>query len=313
MSRPTRASEAGRAYLDLQNRARAERRGTQELLTLYVVERWLARLSASPHADKFVIKGGMLLAAYEARRPTADLDALARWVANDQNVIVSLVADIARLPLNDGVEYLYETATSRMIRDQAIYSGVRIAMDCAIATATVKFRLDVNFGDPVTPLPGRVTLPPLRPGMEPVQVLGYPLETVLAEKISTAIALGPANTRVRDYADIYTLTGAHSVAFRTTRQALLATAAHRGTPIQPLSDAVGNIVDLRNRTFVAYRASLGDVGLRLPAGFGAVVKAVTEFADPLASDAGDARWRPTERRWDCRWDPMGSVAELVRS
>lgn len=96
MSRPTRASEAGRAYLDLQNRARAERRGTQELLTLYVVERWLARLSASPHADKFVIKGGMLLAAYEARRPTADLDALARSIANDQDVIVGLVFSYLR-------------------------------------------------------------------------------------------------------------------------------------------------------------------------------------------------------------------------
>ena len=99
MNRPTRASEAGRAYLDLQNRARGERRGTQELLTLYVVERWLARLSASPHVDKFVIKGGMLLAA-----------------------------DVARLPLNDGVDYFTETATSRIIRDQAIYSGVRIAL-----------------------------------------------------------------------------------------------------------------------------------------------------------------------------------------
>jgi hypothetical protein len=77
----------------------------------------------------------MLLAAYEARRPTADLDALARWIANDQGAIVSLVSDIARLPLNDGVEYQTETATSRIIRDQAIYSGVRIAMDCAIATA----------------------------------------------------------------------------------------------------------------------------------------------------------------------------------
>lgn len=85
MKRPTRASEAGRAYLDLQNRARSERRSTQELLTLYIVERWLARLSASPYADKFVVKGGMLLAAYDARRPTADLDALARSVSRDRD------------------------------------------------------------------------------------------------------------------------------------------------------------------------------------------------------------------------------------
>jgi hypothetical protein len=139
MSRPTRSSEAGRAYLDLQNRARAERRGTQELLTLYVVERWLARLSTSPYASKFVVKGGMLLAAYDARRPTADLDALARSMANDQDIIVELVKQIAHLDLDDGVAYRTESTTSRIIRDQAIYSGIRIAMDCAVATAAVKF------------------------------------------------------------------------------------------------------------------------------------------------------------------------------
>ena len=147
--------------------------------------------------------------------------------------------------------------TSRITRDQAIYAGVRISMDSTIATATVKFRLDVNFGDPVTPAPGLVTLPSLRPGMEPVRVLGYPVETVLAEKIATAIALGPANTRVRDYADIYTLTGSHAIAHRTARRALLATTAHRGTPIQPLSQAIGNFGDLRRQTFDAYRSSLG--------------------------------------------------------
>ena len=297
MSRPTRASEAGRAYLDLQNRARAERRGTQELLTLYVVERWLARLSASQYAEKFVLKGGMLLAAYGARRPTADLDALARSIANDQDVIVGLVSDIARLSLDDGVEYKTETATSRIIRDQATYSGVRITMDCGIATAAVKFRLDVNFGDPITPPPRTIKLPALRAGMEPVRVLGYPVETVLAEKIATAIALGPANTRVRDYADIYTLTGSQPLAFRTAREALRATAAHRGTPVHRLSDAIGNIASLRGRTFETYRASLGDAATHLPADFAAVVNAVTAFADPLASDARHKTWQPTDRRW----------------
>jgi hypothetical protein len=297
VSRPTRASEAGRAYLYLQNRARAERRGTQQLLTLYVVERWLARLSVSQYSEKFVLKGGMLLAAYDARRPTADLDALARSIASDEGAIVSLVSEIARLPLNDGVRYRTATATSRIIRDQAIYAGVRVSMDSSIATAMVKFRLDVNFGDPVTPAPGLVTIPSLRPDMEPVRVLGYPVETVLAEKIATAIALGPANTRVRDYADIYTLTGNHAIAHRTARRALLATAAHRGTPLQPLSRAIGNFADLRRQTFDSYRSTLGDVGLQLPADLKTVVNAVTTFADPLATDAGQATWQPIERQW----------------
>jgi hypothetical protein len=119
-------------------------------MTLYVVERWLARLSASPYTDQFVIKGGMLLAAYDARRPTADLDALARYVANDEAEVLSRVTEIARLApsVDDGVVYRTETATASVIRDRALYAGVRIAMDCQISTAAVKFRLDVNFGDP---------------------------------------------------------------------------------------------------------------------------------------------------------------------
>jgi hypothetical protein len=96
----------------------------------------------------------MLLAAYDARRPTADLDALARSIADDQATVVSLVSEVADLPLDDGVEFRTGTTTSRSIREQALYSGVRIAMDATISTATVKFRMDVNFGDPITPAPG---------------------------------------------------------------------------------------------------------------------------------------------------------------
>jgi hypothetical protein len=205
MSRPTRGTPAGQAHLDLQDRARTEGRGTQELLTLYVVQRWLARLSASPYVDQFVLKGGTLLAAFNARRPTADADALARDFANDEATVVGRVVAIADQPVpDDGVEFRTRTATSRVIRDEDLYSGVRIAMDCAIATAIIKLRLDTNFGDPVTPAPQLVDLPALRPGEPPIRILGYPLETVLAEKIATAIVLGPANTRVRDYADVYT-------------------------------------------------------------------------------------------------------------
>lgn len=133
------------------------------------------------------------------------------------------------MSLNDGVEFRTRTTTASITRERALYSGVRIAMDAKISTATVKFRMDVNFGDPITPAPVWVTLPPLRPVMQPIRVLRYPVATVLAEKVATAIDPGPANTRVRDYADIYTLTGIHVISHRTARQALLATAARRRT------------------------------------------------------------------------------------
>jgi hypothetical protein len=131
----------------------------RELLTLYAVERWLARLSVAPHAEQFVLKGGMLLAAYDARRPTADVDALARHIANDQEAVGARIAEIADQPVDDdGVEFLTDTAVARPT-GEAFYPGVGVAMDSRIATAAVRFRLDINFGDPVTPAPRMIELP----------------------------------------------------------------------------------------------------------------------------------------------------------
>jgi len=232
-----------------------------------------------------VLKGGMLLAAFDARRATADADALARDMANDEATVIARVVEIARLPDDDGVEFLTETVTARTIRDDALYAGVRVAMNARIATATMKFRLDVNFGDPITPAPQQIDLPSLRPGAAPIRVLGYPIETVLAEKIATAITLGAANTRVRDYADIYTLTGRHDLSHTGLRDTLLATTAYRGTPLEPLSSAVGDLVVLRRATYTAYRVSLGRDGQQLPEQFADVVAAVAVFADPLCEPA----------------------------
>ena len=193
MSRATRDSAAGRAYLDLQNQARRQKRGTQELLTMYVVERWLSRMSRSAYAEDFILKGGMLLASFGTRRPTVDADALARNMASDEETVARRVAEIAAIEdPDDGVEFLPETATTAVIRDDALYSGVRVMMTARLATAQVKLRLDINFGDPVTPSPRTVELPSLRPGSPPIRILGYPIETVLAEKLVTAIELGRA-------------------------------------------------------------------------------------------------------------------------
>nr|WP_255347186.1 nucleotidyl transferase AbiEii/AbiGii toxin family protein [Cellulomonas sp. KRMCY2] len=156
-------------------------------------------------------------------------------------------------------------------------------------------RLDVSFGDPVTPPPRTVLLPALRPTMAPVAVLGYPIETVLAEKIVTALELGAANTRVRDYADIYSITGAHDLDQGTVRQAIDATAAHRGVTLAPLSGTVGALATSRAGTWAAYRRSLGRQGEDLPMGFTDVVSPVTAFADGVLVEATDARWLAESR------------------
>ncbi|MFD7075020.1 nucleotidyl transferase AbiEii/AbiGii toxin family protein [Nocardioides sp. NPDC059952] len=300
MSRATRETAAGRAYLDLQNRARRERRRTQDLLTMYVVERWLARMSTSPYAGDFVLKGGMLLASFGSRRPTTDADALARNMPADESAVAARVVEIAGLAdPDDGVIYLTETVKAAMIRDDALYSGVRVTMDAELGTARLKLKLDINFGDPVTPEPSVVELPALRPGTAPVRILGYPIATVLAEKISTAIDLGPASTRVRDWADIYTLVTTHDLGCAEVRTAVAATMAFRGVEVRPLSDAIGDLVRVRASAYVAYRRGLGADGEHLPATFEDVVAMAVRFADPvLSADAiGTAQWRAEARGW----------------
>lgn len=283
MSRPTRETPAGRAYLDLQNLARREGRGTQELLTMYVVERWLERLSRSPYVDDFVLKGGMLLAAFGNRRPTVDADALARNMASDLESVIARVAEVASIPGDDGVEFLADTATASVIRDDALYTGVRVVMSAQLATARVKLRLDINFGDPITPAPTLVELPALRPGHSPVRILGYPLSTVLAEKLVTAIHLGPANTRVRDFVDVYTLIRTRDVDPDEVAAALEATAAFRGVELHRLSDVVGNLSTIRAATYTAYLRGLGPDGQHLPSDFSDVVTSVVNFADRMIS------------------------------
>ena len=300
MTPVSRATPAGRAHLDLQNRARRERRGTQEYLTAYVVERWLARLSRSPYVSQFVLKGGVLLAAFGQRRPTVDADALAIGLANDAEAVAARVAEIAAVEdPEDGVEYLTATVVTQVIRDHALYHGVRVVMDARIATAVVKLRLDVNFGDPVTPEPQHVTLPGLRPDSDPIQVLGYPVETVLAEKLTTAIGLAEANTRVRDLGDIYAVTGAHAIARASMRDALTATATFRAVDLVPLSVAVGDLASLRRGDYRAYRDALGHFGEHLPDDLADVIAAVAAFADPLitTTDTAHKTWDPGARRW----------------
>lgn len=188
MSRTDRSTAAGRAYLDLQNQARREGRSTQELLTFYAMERWLARLAASPHADGFVLKGSVLLAALDVRRPTVDVDTMVRGLAADREALVTVVRDVASRTStivdggdDDGVVFTTDTMTARTIREGDVYEGVRLVFVALVGTARVKVGLDISVGDPVTPDPRPVHLPSVRPGTAPVTVLGYPLETVLAE------------------------------------------------------------------------------------------------------------------------------------
>ena len=181
----------------------------------------------------------MLLAALDQRRPTRDVDLLATAVANDVDTIAAVVRDIAMIDIGDGVVFDTDRMTTRQIRERDLYAGVRVMVPATVDRAQQPLRVDVNVGDPVTPAPQRIAYPALLG--EPFELIGYPIETVLAEKLVTMVALGEVTTRERDFADVLLLTDTHAIDAARLSQAITATAAHRQTTLRPLREATGDL------------------------------------------------------------------------
>lgn len=160
MSRPTNETVAGRAYLGLRKKARAAGRPMAEYLRLYALEGFLLRLSQSEHRERFVLKGGVLLAAHDLRRPTTDIDVAALRMANEASEIQRVVVEVASTPLpddlNDGLVFDLADVTAEVIHDEDEYSGVRVRLVALLATARETFHVDVNIGDPVWPEPAEI-------------------------------------------------------------------------------------------------------------------------------------------------------------
>ena len=279
------------AYAALQLLAREQGRTSQQLFELYVHERFLARLAASSLSQRFVLKGGMLLAVLDVRRPTRDADLLVQGVVNEPQAIRAVVEEIAAVPMSDGVVFQSPAMTIEQIREDADYPGVRVRLPAGLAGARLRLTVDLSFGDPI--VPQRIDYPTLLDG-EGFALLGYPLESVIAEKAITMLTLGDANTRDRDYADVYLLARVHSIEAAALRAALHTVAEHRSVELRPLGPLLETLQDSRQRSWTAFRARVGiDV---LPGRFSDVVDAVVAFLDGLAAN-GARRWNPAEERW----------------
>jgi len=285
----SRATPAGNAYLDLRNLAKLQGRPTTELLNLYALEGFLERLSRSEHTNNFALKGGVLLAAFDTRRATRDVDLQADALSNDSMFIEEVISAIASIQIDDGLILNAAGTTSEVNRDNDEYSGVRVTMPCKLATADVSFHVDVNVGDAIWPEPEIVNLPRLLGGT--LRLRGYSIEMVIAEKIVTAIQRGTAITRWRDFCDVYQLSRKHSISETTLRRSITTVSSGRSATIVPLAEALADyeaIAQARWSTWVR-KQGLDD---RIPIDFKATLDWIKGFADPIlvSEDQG--------RRWD---------------
>jgi len=290
----SRGTPDGAAYHDLRSEAKAQRRPFEELLSFHVLDGFLARLSVSAHRSSLVLKGGLLMAAFALRRPTRDVDLMSEDLTNDVENVLGIVRDIAKIPFSDGVVFEESNATAEVIRDGEEYSGVRVSMAAAVATARVGFHVDVNVGDPISPAPRQITLPRLLG--DPIELRGYPMEMVYAEKIVTAISRGTVNTRWRDFGDLYALAGRYAIDGDTLDTSIRHVAAHRGVELVPLASVLGGYAEVAQASYSSWRWKQSREDL--PEMFQILLDRVLAFADPAMEGAALGRtWSPELLVW----------------
>lgn len=215
----------------LLNLAHARSQPMELLLTRYALERLLHRLSLSPHRERFVLKGAMLLATWfdEPHRATRDVDLLGFGDAAE-DALLGTFREIMAIEVDDGVIFDLKGLKIEAIREDVEYGGSRLRTTAALAGARIPITVDIGFGDAVEPGVEDIDLPVLLDMPSP-HLRAYPPETVIAEKFHAMVVLGRANSRMKDYFDVWMLTGAFEIDPERLRRAVVATFARRNTSI----------------------------------------------------------------------------------
>ncbi|CAM5788438.1 nucleotidyl transferase AbiEii/AbiGii toxin family protein [Ottowia pentelensis] len=202
------------------------------LLNRFAMERLLARISVSRHAERFLLKGAMLFALwYDApHRPTRDADLLG-FGPDDEANLMATFREVAAIDLGDGIVFDPESVKVQAIREDNSYGGTRITLVARIGSARCALQIDVGFGDAVTPGPLTVTYPTLLGDFRAPTLRVYPVYTVVAEKYQAMVMLGQANSRMKDFFDLAVIARRTQLDGATLAAAIAATFARRQTAL----------------------------------------------------------------------------------
>lgn len=214
----------------IRNLSREKSADAQILMRNYMMERFLERISLSEYRDKFILKGGMLVAVKVGMDAcsTMDLDAAIKGANVNVEDIENLISAIVTAPIDDGVKFQLKSISE--IMDEAEYPGIRVSMNTIFDGVVTPLKIDISKGDTITPKEVRHSFKLMLEDRS-IDIWAYNLETVLAEKLETIITRTTTNTRMRDFYDIYILEQLYGDTLnpKVLHDALLATAHKRGS------------------------------------------------------------------------------------
>ena len=291
----------------LLNLARERGEDFQLVLTRYAIERLLYRLSRSPHARRFVLKGAQLLLVWTDHRyrPTRDLDLLGSGDASGQAVEDAFRAICRTAVDEDGLRFDADSVKAADIRDSQEYGGQRITLVAHLGRARIPLQVDVGFGDAITPGAQSMEFPSML-GFAVPRIRAYPIETVVAEKFEAMVDLGMANSRMKDFYDLYALAGRFEFDGAVLSRAVRATFDRRktalpvGPPIALTDEFATDGQKARQWTAFLRKNELADA----PSNLQDVVRALAGFLTPVMQAAAKGE------DFRMRWVPPGPWAAV---
>ena len=230
------------------------------LLTRYALERLLHRLTQTPHHDRFVLKGAMLMTTWfdDPHRPTRDVDLLG-FGDPEPEAMLEVFREVCSVEADDGVEFDRDALKVTANREDLAYGGLRLQTYASVGGARLRIVIDIGFGDAVEPGLEELQLPVLLDQPSPV-LRAYARETVVAEKFQAMVMIGQANTRLKDYYDLWVLSQSYEFDTARLAAAIAATFKRRGTPIPTeIPDGLRPAFDEDDAKVSQWRAFVEDV------------------------------------------------------
>lgn len=229
-----------------------------QVLLRFANERLLYRLGKSEYADRFLLKGATLFLVWnesKPHRPTRDVDLLG-FGPEDAGELKKVFARLCSMAEEDGMEYDVGTIEVSAIREDQRYGGLRVELKGTLHGARVNLQIDVGYGDVVTPGAEEIELPGILKDLEGPRLKGYPVYTVIAEKLEAMVQLGMTNSRMKDFYDVDFLLGKFELEEAVLREAVQRTFARRGTAL-PEGEPEVFQMEFREQKEVLWRQFLG--------------------------------------------------------
>lgn len=298
----TKKNLAASVRQKLLNRARNDFRPFSELLQYYAMERFLYRLSQSKHADRFILKGALMLRVWQAPeiRPTMDIDMLGK-TSNDEENLIAQIKDILSIEIEpDGLSFSLESLHAEQITEDADYPGIRIRFRGTLDSARINMQLDIGFGDIVYPAPVQADLPTLLDNTAP-RLLCYSRESAIAEKFEAMIKLGILNSRMKDFYDIWLLSRQFNFEGPDLAEAVRLTCNQRSTPLtENIQFFQEEFITQKQVQWMAFRKRLKQE--HLPSEFKDIISKLDTFLSPvvdalLTGEQFDKKWTAA-KNWE---------------